>query len=173
VVDTVTRTLIDSGCAGNEFVAAHLSGEQQKLKNVRRDPRSVISFEPRAANGVQADCLSEANSANSPLSFAPNISGSESHTANADIVTINRCVEANEIREHAGKLRSGYANGFTRPEGTCFFVLAWRGRRFACVPGPLQTDGPALRGSMARQMRWRRRRTVDCAWWAGPNRASG
>jgi predicted FMN-binding regulatory protein PaiB len=40
------------GVDRNELVTAHLSGAQQKLRNVSRDPRVVISFEAPTANGV-------------------------------------------------------------------------------------------------------------------------
>lgn len=37
---------------GDELVTAHLDGRQQKLKNIRRDPRVAISFEAETANDV-------------------------------------------------------------------------------------------------------------------------
>lgn len=37
---------------GDELVTAHLDGSQQKLKNIRRDPRVAISFEAETTNGV-------------------------------------------------------------------------------------------------------------------------
>lgn len=37
---------------GNELVTAHLDARQQKLKNLRRDPRVAISFEAETANDV-------------------------------------------------------------------------------------------------------------------------
>lgn len=37
---------------GDELVTAHLDARQQKLKNLRRDPRVVISFEAETANDV-------------------------------------------------------------------------------------------------------------------------
>ncbi len=40
------------GIDGDELVTAHLNAAQQKLKNVRRDPRVVVSFEAPTANGV-------------------------------------------------------------------------------------------------------------------------
>ena len=40
------------GIDGNELVTAHLSGAQQKLRNVSRDSRVVISFEAQTANAV-------------------------------------------------------------------------------------------------------------------------
>ena|SRR5438552_17371046 len=40
------------GMDGDELVTAHLSGAQQKLRNVSRDPRVVISFEAPTANGI-------------------------------------------------------------------------------------------------------------------------
>jgi PPOX class probable F420-dependent enzyme len=40
------------GVEGDELVTAHLRGDQQKLKNLRRDPRVVVSFEAETDNGV-------------------------------------------------------------------------------------------------------------------------
>jgi PPOX class probable F420-dependent enzyme len=40
------------GIDGEELVAAHLDGGQQKLKNVRRDARVAVSFEAPTANDV-------------------------------------------------------------------------------------------------------------------------
>ena len=40
------------GVDGDELVTAHLSGRQQKLKNVSRDPRVVVSFEASSTNAV-------------------------------------------------------------------------------------------------------------------------
>ena len=40
------------GSEGDELVTAHLSASQQKLKNVTRDPRVVLSFEAPTANAV-------------------------------------------------------------------------------------------------------------------------
>jgi PPOX class probable F420-dependent enzyme len=40
------------GLDGEELVTAHLSGAQQKLKNVRRDGRVVLSFESEGDNGL-------------------------------------------------------------------------------------------------------------------------
>ena len=37
---------------GDELVTAHLDPRQQKLRNLRRDPRVVISFEAGTANDV-------------------------------------------------------------------------------------------------------------------------
>lgn len=37
---------------GDELVTAHLDARQQKLKNLRRDPRVAISFEAETANDV-------------------------------------------------------------------------------------------------------------------------
>ena len=37
---------------GDELVTAHLDGRQQKLKNIRRDPRVAVSFEAETANAV-------------------------------------------------------------------------------------------------------------------------
>ncbi|HEV3226265.1 MAG TPA: PPOX class F420-dependent oxidoreductase [Acidimicrobiales bacterium] len=44
------------GLDGDELVAAHLFGNQQKLHNIRRDPRVAISFE---ASGVTEHGLDE------------------------------------------------------------------------------------------------------------------
>src|SRR5512142_1834767 len=38
-------TCIWVGLEGDELVSGHLSSEQRKLQNVRRDPRVVLSFE--------------------------------------------------------------------------------------------------------------------------------
>jgi PPOX class probable F420-dependent enzyme len=48
-------TCIWVGLDGQEIVAAHLNREQQKLRNLRRDPRVVISIEgpERNAAGLQ------------------------------------------------------------------------------------------------------------------------
>jgi PPOX class probable F420-dependent enzyme len=40
------------GIDGDELVTAHLNPRQQKLKNARRDPRVVLSFEADESNGV-------------------------------------------------------------------------------------------------------------------------
>jgi PPOX class probable F420-dependent enzyme len=40
------------GIDGDELVTAHLSGTRQKLRNVSRDSRVVISFEAPTANAV-------------------------------------------------------------------------------------------------------------------------
>ena len=40
------------GVEGDELVSAHLSAAQQKLRNVTRDPRVVVSFEAQTANGI-------------------------------------------------------------------------------------------------------------------------
>jgi PPOX class probable F420-dependent enzyme len=40
------------GVDGDELVAAHLDGRQRKLRNIRRDPRVVISFEGPGDNGI-------------------------------------------------------------------------------------------------------------------------
>jgi PPOX class probable F420-dependent enzyme len=37
---------------GDELVTAHLDPRQQKLRNLRRDPRVVISFEATTANDI-------------------------------------------------------------------------------------------------------------------------
>ena len=37
---------------GDELVTAHLDARQQKLKNIRRDPRVAVSFEAETANGI-------------------------------------------------------------------------------------------------------------------------
>ena len=44
--------LVWVGCDGDELVTAHLRGDQQKLKNVQRDPRVVLSFESDVRNPV-------------------------------------------------------------------------------------------------------------------------
>jgi len=40
------------GLDGDELVAAHLDGRQRKLRNIRREPRVVISFEGTGDNGI-------------------------------------------------------------------------------------------------------------------------
>ena len=40
------------GLDGDEIVCAHLSGAQQKLKNVARDPRVALSIEAQARNEI-------------------------------------------------------------------------------------------------------------------------
>jgi hypothetical protein len=40
------------GIDGEEFVTAHFSGVQRKLRNVRRDSRVVVSFEAPTTNAV-------------------------------------------------------------------------------------------------------------------------
>lgn len=40
------------GLDGDEIVAGHLDGRQRKLRNIRRDPRVVISFEATTDNGI-------------------------------------------------------------------------------------------------------------------------
>lgn len=40
------------GLDGDELVAAHLDGNQRKLRNLRRDPRVAVSFESPTANPV-------------------------------------------------------------------------------------------------------------------------
>jgi PPOX class probable F420-dependent enzyme len=40
------------GVDGEELVSGHLMATQQKLRNVRRDPRVVISFEAGTANPI-------------------------------------------------------------------------------------------------------------------------
>ena len=40
------------GIDGDELVTAHLSAAQQKLKNVARDPRVVVSFEAPSVNAI-------------------------------------------------------------------------------------------------------------------------
>jgi len=37
---------------GDELIAGHLDGRQRKLRNIRRDPRVVISFEGSGDNGI-------------------------------------------------------------------------------------------------------------------------
>jgi PPOX class probable F420-dependent enzyme len=38
------------GVDGDELVAAHLNPDQQKLRNIRRDPRVAVSFETDTVN---------------------------------------------------------------------------------------------------------------------------
>lgn len=45
-------TCVWVGLDGDNLVTAHLSGRQQKLRNVRRDPRVVVSFEGDGKNAV-------------------------------------------------------------------------------------------------------------------------
>jgi PPOX class probable F420-dependent enzyme len=40
------------GVDGDELVSGHLMQTQQKLRNVRRDPRVVISFEAKGSNPI-------------------------------------------------------------------------------------------------------------------------
>lgn len=40
------------GLDGDEIVSAHLDGRQRKLRNLRRDPRVVLSFEAETSNEV-------------------------------------------------------------------------------------------------------------------------
>jgi PPOX class probable F420-dependent enzyme len=40
------------GVDGDELVSGHLMETQQKLRNVRRDPRVVISFEAKGSNPI-------------------------------------------------------------------------------------------------------------------------
>ncbi len=40
------------GLDGDQLVSAHLDGNQRKLRNLRRDPRVVISFEATTDNGI-------------------------------------------------------------------------------------------------------------------------
>jgi PPOX class probable F420-dependent enzyme len=40
------------GLDGDELVGAHLDGRQRKLRNIRRDPRVVVSFEGTGANAI-------------------------------------------------------------------------------------------------------------------------
>jgi PPOX class probable F420-dependent enzyme len=42
--------IVWTGLDGDEIVTAHLSGAQQKLRNVRRDPRVVLSLETGGRN---------------------------------------------------------------------------------------------------------------------------
>jgi len=40
------------GLDGDELVSAHLDARQQKLQNMRRDPRVVLSFEAEGGNAI-------------------------------------------------------------------------------------------------------------------------
>lgn len=40
------------GLDGDELVAAHLDGRQRKLRNIRNDPRVVVSFEANTSNDI-------------------------------------------------------------------------------------------------------------------------
>ncbi|HEV2781128.1 MAG TPA: PPOX class F420-dependent oxidoreductase [Actinophytocola sp.] len=42
--------LVWVGLDGDQLVAAHLSGRQRKLANIRRDPRVAVSFESAVTN---------------------------------------------------------------------------------------------------------------------------
>jgi PPOX class probable F420-dependent enzyme len=44
-----------TGMDGDDIVSAHLNGNQQKLRNVRRDPRVALSFEPKTKNDQDVD----------------------------------------------------------------------------------------------------------------------
>ena len=44
-----------TGMDGDDIVSGHLSGNQRKLQNVRRDPRVVLSFEPKTRNAQDID----------------------------------------------------------------------------------------------------------------------
>jgi PPOX class probable F420-dependent enzyme len=45
-------TIVWVGVDGDELVTAHLGVDQQKLKNIRRDPHVVLSFEATSTNAV-------------------------------------------------------------------------------------------------------------------------
>jgi len=45
-------TVIWVGLDGDEVVSGHLDGGQQKLANIRRDPRVAISLEAEGSNGI-------------------------------------------------------------------------------------------------------------------------
>lgn len=47
------------GLNGDDIVAAHLDGRQRKLRNIRRDPRVVLSFEAATSNeiGMRHCCI--------------------------------------------------------------------------------------------------------------------
>jgi PPOX class probable F420-dependent enzyme len=45
-------TVVWVGLDGDELVTAHLDGRQQKLQNLRRDPRVAVSFEAPSSNEV-------------------------------------------------------------------------------------------------------------------------
>jgi PPOX class probable F420-dependent enzyme len=47
--------IVWTGLDGDEIVTAHLSGAQQKLRNVRRDPRVVLSVETGGRNEYGLD----------------------------------------------------------------------------------------------------------------------
>jgi PPOX class probable F420-dependent enzyme len=40
------------GLDGDEIVSAHLDGRQQKLRNIRRDPRVAVSLEAEGSNAI-------------------------------------------------------------------------------------------------------------------------
>src|SRR5690348_10233302 len=44
-----------TGLDGDDIVSAHLSASQKKLQNVRRDPRVVLSYEPKTRNDQDID----------------------------------------------------------------------------------------------------------------------
>jgi PPOX class probable F420-dependent enzyme len=45
-------TCVWVGLDGDHLLTAHLSGQQQKLRNVQRDPRVVVSFEGEGKNAA-------------------------------------------------------------------------------------------------------------------------
>lgn len=45
-------SIIWVGLDGDELVAAHLDGRQRKLRNMRRDPRVVLSLEAKTTNEI-------------------------------------------------------------------------------------------------------------------------
>ena len=44
-----------TGMDGDDIVSAHLNTNQRKLQNVRRDPRVVLSYEPKTRNDQDID----------------------------------------------------------------------------------------------------------------------
>lgn len=52
-------SIIWVGLDGDELVAAHLDGRQRKLRNMRRDPRVVLSLEAKTTNeiGMRHSCV--------------------------------------------------------------------------------------------------------------------
>jgi PPOX class probable F420-dependent enzyme len=44
-----------TGMDGDDIVSGHLNPDQRKLRNVRRDPRVVLSYEPKTRNEQDID----------------------------------------------------------------------------------------------------------------------